>query len=269
MFYFIVTLISISFILIIHELGHFLTSLFFKVKVEEFGLGYPPRFLGFKRNGIIYSLNIIPFGAITKIKEGDKENPEKDSFWGQNTLRKILILLAGSISNIFFAFLIFVLLFNVGFPKEVLPFKIFGEETLKYSFFLSIYKSIVFMGVVLKETILGIYHSFADLFLRGDIRNFVGPVGLVAVTNRAFKMGIKEGLYLVGLISYVLGIFNLLPIPALDGGRICFILIEKIRKKPISQNAENLINNIAFVLLMILLVMVTIKDFNFFVFKKI
>jgi regulator of sigma E protease len=267
-FYFILTLLFISFILVIHELGHFLTSLLFKVKVEEFGLGYPPRILGFKKKNIIYSINLIPFGAITKIEEGDKTNPSRDSFWGKKFSEKIIILLAGSFLNILFTFFVFVLLFWIGFPKEILPFEIFKEETLKYPFYLAISKSFSFMGIVLKESLKGIVQAFLSLFLKGDIRNFVGPVGLVAVTNQALRIGFKEGIYLIGLISYVLGIFNLLPIPALDGGRIFFLLIEKIRKKPISQKTENLITNITFSLLLILLLIVSIKDVKFFILKK-
>jgi len=268
-FYFIFTLFFISLILSIHELGHFLTSLLFKVKVEEFGLGYPPRILGFKKNNIIYSLNLIPFGAITKIEEGDKENPSSDSFWGKKFSEKIIILLAGSLFNTLFALFIFVLLFSIGFPKEVLPFEIFPGETLKYPFYLAILRSFSFMALILKESLKGIFQAFLSLFLRGDVKNFVGPLGLVAVTNQAFRIGFKEGIYLIGLISYVLGIFNLLPIPALDGGRIFIILIEKIRKKPISQKTENLITNITFSLLLILLLIVSIKDIKFFILKKI
>lgn len=268
MIYFLLTILNISFILIIHELGHFLTSLLFKVKVEEFGLGYPPRVLGINKKGIIYSLNLIPFGAITKIKEGEKENPESDSFWGKNFKEKIIILLSGSLFNILFAFLVFLLLFNLGFPKEVLPFSIFKEEVLKYPFLTAIFKTLDFMSLILKESIKGIYYSFLSLFLRGDIKNFVGPIGLVAVTNQAFHLGIKEGLYLVGLISYVLGIFNLLPIPVLDGGRIFMIFLERITKKTINQKTENLITNITFALLMVLLIIVSFKDVHFFILKK-
>ncbi|MGE4554560.1 MAG: site-2 protease family protein [Candidatus Paceibacterota bacterium] len=266
--YFILTLFFISLILTIHELGHFLTSLLFGVKAEEFGLGYPPRILGIKIKDIVFSINLIPFGAITKIEEGNKDNPSSDSFWGKNFFEKIIILLSGSIFNILLAFLIFVVLFSIGFPKNVLPIEIFKGESLKYPFYTAVFKTIVFMKIVFEESMKSLVQSFGSLFLKGEVKNFVGPVGLVAITQQAFKLGFKEGFYLLGLISYVLGIFNLLPIPALDGGRIFLILIEKIKKKPISQKTENIINNISFSLLLILLVIVSIKDVRFFIFQK-
>ena len=61
--------------------------------------------------------------------------------------------------------------------------------------------------------------------------------------------------------------FNWLPIPALDGGRILFLLIEKIQRKEVSQATENAINNFVFILLLILMLFVTIKDVRFFIFK--
>ncbi len=90
----------------------------------------------------------------------------------------------------------------------------------------------------------------------------------MAITTRGFQWGWKYGLYILGLISYAFAIFNLFPIPAVDGGRILFLMIEKIRRKPISQRTEMLVNNICFYLLVILLFAVTIKDINFFILHR-
>ena|SRR5690554_6789073 len=100
MIYFIIAILSLSLILIIHEWGHFLFSRLFGVKVEEFGIGYPPRLFSFKKNGVVYSVNAIPFGALTQIYEGEKGKNEPESFWSKSTFQKIMILVAGPLFNI-------------------------------------------------------------------------------------------------------------------------------------------------------------------------
>lgn len=80
MIYFIIAILSLSLILIIHEWGHFLFSRLFGVKVEEFGIGYPPRLFSFKKNGVVYSVNAIPFGALTQIYEGEKGKTNRRVF---------------------------------------------------------------------------------------------------------------------------------------------------------------------------------------------
>jgi len=267
MIYFIIAILSLSLILIIHEWGHFLFSRLFGVKVEEFGIGYPPRLFSFKKNGVVYSVNAIPFGALTQIYEGEKGKNEPESFWSKSTFQKIMILVAGPLFNILLAFLILTILFAVGFPQEVVPFPIFeGEVVIKYSVPQAMVHSIEFMGIILRESIIGMGQAFYNLFFKAQIQDFVGPIGLVAISQQAVQLGVTQSLYFFALISYVLGIFNLLPIPALDGGRVFLILIEKIRRKPISAKSENLINNIAFSLLIILLIIVSIKDVFVFIF---
>jgi regulator of sigma E protease len=64
MFYFLISLFSLSIIIILHEVGHFLLARRFGVKVEEFGLGYPPRIFSFKKNEVVYSINAIPKGLL-------------------------------------------------------------------------------------------------------------------------------------------------------------------------------------------------------------
>ena len=78
-------------------------------------------------------------------------------------------------------------------------------------------------------------------------------------------MGFSYLLWFAALLSINLGIFNILPIPALDGGRIFFILIEKLRKgKPVSAQIENRIHQVGFMLLLFLMLLVTVRDFSQF-----
>ena len=91
-----------------------------------------------------------------------------------------------------------------------------------------------------------------------------GPVGIVYLTKQMTEMGFSYLLWFAALLSINLGIFNILPIPALDGGRIFFVLIEKIKGSPVSQFVENRIHQVGFMLLLFLMLLVTIRDFSQF-----
>jgi len=93
--------------------------------------------------------------------------------------------------------------------------------------------------------------SFADL---------AGPVGIAQVTGRYAEAGILSLLYFTALISVNVGVLNLLPIPALDGGHIAFVLLEVIRKKRINPELENKINFWGLIVLLVLMGLVTIND---------
>ncbi|HHY38949.1 MAG TPA: RIP metalloprotease RseP [Clostridia bacterium] len=87
-----------------------------------------------------------------------------------------------------------------------------------------------------------------------------GPVGIAKILGDAAKAGIRNLLYLVGLLSANLGILNLLPFPALDGSRLVFLGIEGVRQRPVDPEKENLIHFIGFTLLMLLALLVTYRD---------
>ena len=93
-----VAIFSLIGLVIIHEFGHFILAKKFGAKVEEFGIGYPPRLLGKKIGETIYSLNLLPFGAFVKIhgEEGGIENYR--SFVGKPMWQRISIVLGGVVS---------------------------------------------------------------------------------------------------------------------------------------------------------------------------
>ncbi len=103
--------------------------------------------------------------------------------------------------------------------------------------------------------------SFADL-IKGSVsmNDMSGPVGIVNEIGTAAKSGLGDVLYLAALISINLGVFNLFPIPALDGGRIFFILIEIVRRKPIDREKEGFVHFVGFALLLMLMVAITCAD---------
>ena len=87
-----------------------------------------------------------------------------------------------------------------------------------------------------------------------------GPVGIYNVVGEQSKLGFQNVIYLTAYISINVGFVNLIPFPAFDGGRALFLLIEKIRKKPINSKVENTMHTIGFALLMLLVIVITIKD---------
>ena len=130
---------------------------------------------------------------------------------------------------------------------------------------LPIYKAFLqgFMATknLLVSITYGIYDFLSGVILfRGDFSQVSGPVGIVSVVGEASRLGIEYLISLTALISLNLAVINLVPFPALDGGRILFVLIEWISRRKISQKFQNGINFLGFALLMILMVFITIKD---------
>ncbi len=110
-------------------------------------------------------------------------------------------------------------------------------------------------------TVKTVFKSFGMLISGKLSANDVsGPVGIVSEIGKAAKSGVLYVLNLAGLISINLGVVNLFPIPALDGGRILFIIIEKIRKKRLTPEQEGIIHTVGFALLMFLMIAVTFFD---------
>lgn len=92
------------------------------------------------------------------------------------------------------------------------------------------------------------------------LNSLAGPVGIFQVVGETAKTGILNIIYLIAFMSINVGFLNLLPIPAFDGGRLLFLIIEKIKRSPVSPKVENTIHSIGFALLMILMVVITYND---------
>ncbi len=87
-----------------------------------------------------------------------------------------------------------------------------------------------------------------------------GPIGMVVMVGEVARTGIANLLSFAAIISIQLGLFNLLPIPALDGSKLVFLALERLRGRPVDPEKENMIHLIGFVLLMVLIVLVTFGD---------
>lgn len=336
----IIGLVTLSVILFAHELGHFITAKASGVKVEEFGLGFPPRLLSFKRGETRYSLNAIPFGGFNKLA-GEEDPGITRSLASKSTGIRLLVISAGSLMNILLAFLLFSLTFMV--PHDVVSGQVVvmevapgspavaagiesgdtvlsindrpisniaelsryvqlnlgrdttmvirhGDSTTEeiqlvprwkppegqgatgitismpeatvtrqhYPF----WKAIPMGAKGLIETIILYKNGLVGMVMGALPAELIGPVGIVQLTGEvAIKAGISPLLEFAAFISLMLGILNLFPLPALDGGRIAFVLLEWVRRgKRISPKTEGLVHLIGLAMLMLLLVAITYQD---------
>lgn len=348
--YIIISILSLVLLVALHELGHFLVAKYFGVKVEEFGIGIPPRLISKKFGETVYSLNLIPIGAFVKIYGEDKKIKDKRSFSEKTTSQRALILLGGVIAFWIVAFILLTIIMGLGFPAPIsddvhypdarvmilsvedgfpaeeigiLP----GDTILQLSSHLestriskvsdvrdflrdnrgenilvslkrgSLIKNLELisleddgiMGVFLQRTRIQRYPWYQApvrgalmtgeitinmvYFLGGMLRNAVlgrplppgarmaGPVGIVRdFFAGAIQRGFVDYLQVMVMVSISLAIFNLLPIPALDGGRLLFLLIEKIKGSPIKEAIEQKMIIYSFLVLLGLFALVTFND---------
>lgn len=117
-------------------------------------------------------------------------------------------------------------------------------------------------GLITFLDLTGMLYKFLGMLITGQLGlgGVSGPVGVVKEIGNAAKTGVANLIFLLAYININLGVFNLLPIPALDGGRAIFILIEMIFGKKISQEKEGYIHMVGLILLLALIAIVTIKD---------
>ncbi len=155
-----------------------------------------------------------------------------------------------------------IVLENVEFPTFTEQDTVFGDIDFK------VYAEEKTFGNVMKHgwfragsTIKMIWESLFDLISgRYSIKSVSGPIGVTKELGKAAETGAFNFFYLVVVISMNLGVVNLLPFPALDGGRLIFLLIELIARRPIPRKVEEYINLTGFILLMILMVVIVVKD---------
>jgi regulator of sigma E protease len=115
--------------------------------------------------------------------------------------------------------------------------------------------------VIFEQTVIGYATLIKNVFISGRPgMELSGPIGIAVVTGRAAKLGIAYLMQFTSLISINLAVLNFLPFPALDGGRLIFVIIEKIRRKAVPVKIENAVNTVGFALLILLMVYVTTKD---------
>lgn len=341
-------IIFLPVLILIHELGHFLAAKFFKVRVDEFGFGFPPRLLGKKIGETTYTLNLLPFGGFVKIYGEDglalekaESGEKKRGFAGKPVWQKIAIVLAGVFMNVILGWFLLGIVLSVGLPERLIiadvaenspafsaglkpgdiiekavvfgiilenpiPVQQFvqlvnahpGEETAlsilrgktkietalfirsqvpdgegpigvsltetgipKEPFPLGFLKSIEITSVNLELIAKSFFRLITGIFVQPSIvKNVSGPVGIISIAHQAGELGILYFFQFAALISLNLVVLNLMPFPALDGGRALVLVFEKIKGRPISHKIQGIVNTAGFALLILLMVAVTVKD---------
>lgn len=225
----------LGFLILIHEGGHFLVAKLCRVKVNEFAIGFGPLACQKKGKETLYSLRWIPLGGFVSM-EGETENSEaQGSFSKASIPKRMAIVVAGATVNIVFGIaLIFLLLWIVrGNAGEALTAT----------------------GGYLAE----VARSIKTMFTGGvSVEQFTGPVGISNII--AQTSGWIDFTYILAVISLSLGVTNLLPIPALDGGKLLILIIEAIRRKPMKQETEMALQTMGFLAIILLSVYVTYHD---------
>lgn len=131
----------------------------------------------------------------------------------------------------------------------------------KFGFFESIWQGFVFTCSVIWATILGFVNLISNAISgKGSFESIAGPVGMVGIVGSAYEFGFVYLLSFVAVISINLGVINLVPFPALDGGRLLFVLIEKIRGKKLNSAFANTANMVGFFILIGLMILITYHD---------
>lgn len=350
-------------LIVAHEFGHFVVAKLSGMRVDEFGIGYPPRAWAVKRGETEYSINWLPFGGFVRIygeDELDRVEGTKDiarAFGARPRILQVLVLLAGIAMNLLFAWVLLSATLALGTPRalndnelasatnlqlvaaDVLPGSPAANAGLKpgdiieratvgantfagsrpeeFTAFIANDQSkapitivvnradteltltatpatgvvskdpgraalgvaVATIGVlpvsplhapiegaqltweVTKETAVGLWHFFAGIVtFSADLSQVTGPVGIAGAVGAASRHGLAALLSLTAIISINLALINLIPVPALDGGRLLFVLIEAILRRPLNPSVARAVNSIGFALLVLLMLVVTAHD---------
>ncbi len=148
-------------------------------------------------------------------------------------------------------------------PKDEGPAGIALAKTgiVRYPWHVAIWQGFKTTGQ-LAVTFVGLFYQLLKtLVMQGKLMaELAGPVGIAVLTSQVTKLGFVYVLQFIAIISINLAIINILPFPALDGGRLLFLAIEKIKGKPVSAKIEQRVNSIGFALLIVLMLLVTFRD---------
>lgn len=233
----------LGFLVLIHEGGHFLAAKACKVNVEEFSIGFGPVIWAKTKNNTLYRIGCIPFGGYVRMTGENERSDAKGAFNNAKLIHRIFIVAAGGVINIIFALIVFFIL------------SVFYEGVAGYP----IFQKVDFAFRNTCGFVLSVIDSLKMLFTgKVGIDQMAGPVGISEIVVET--KGIYNFIHLLCLVSLSLGVTNLLPFPALDGGRIVLLIIEGIRGKALSKEVELKIQSIGFSILIIFAIIVTYKD---------
>jgi len=145
--------------------------------------------------------------------------------------------------------------------EDILGVYIVENPIYKFGFFKSLWIGILETAKLIVYIAVSLCVLIKNMIISGKVSDFAsGPVGIYYMAGGVSRLGLSYILQFVGFISINLGIINLLPIPALDGGRVVFNIIEGIRRKPIDSRIENTIHTIGFIVIIALVILIFYRD---------
>lgn len=154
---------------------------------------------------------------------------------------------------------------NTDTNKAELGVSLIEVGLVRYPWYTALYYGMIMTGLYLTEIIQSFYYLISGLFVGAPVgESLSGPVGIAVMTGKVAKLGFNYLLNFMALLSLNLAVLNALPIPALDGGRMLFLLISKIKGRPVNQKYEQVAHAIGFLLLISLVIVITIKDLGNF-----
>lgn len=246
----IAAIVIFGILVVVHEGGHFATAKAVGVRVNEFSIGMGPLLFSGKKGETMYSLRLLPIGGYVALEGEDEESDDERSFSNKPAWAKLLVLAAGPFMNFLFAVIVLtVLLMVIGGPTNVFQALVLG------------FKNCVNMEIM-------IFDALKDLITgAGSVDDVVGPIGIVDAVDKTAQAGMSNLVLLTVVLSLNLGLFNILPFPALDGGRILFVIIRAATGKAITDEMENKIHYVGIMILFGLMILITMKDVNTFFLK--
>jgi len=138
---------------------------------------------------------------------------------------------------------------------------IYSSGLVSYPFFTAFWEGIKTTVWVTGQIFIAFYDLIRQIFAGQNVsEQFAGPVGIAGITGQAARLGFTYLLQFMALLSINLAVINILPLPALDGGRILFLVIEKFKGAPVKREVENIIHNVGFIMLIALVIFITYKD---------
>ncbi|MEI7497661.1 MAG: RIP metalloprotease RseP [Candidatus Falkowbacteria bacterium] len=148
-----------------------------------------------------------------------------------------------------------------GSDQAVIGVYLESTGLIRFTWYQAIWQGIKQTGILVWVILIAFYDLIKGLFMgQGVGGDVAGPVGIATLTGQVARMGISYLIQFTALLSINLAIINFLPIPALDGGRVLFLILEKIKGKPVRKELEGAMHNVGFMLLMLLVVIVTFHD---------
>lgn len=135
-----------------------------------------------------------------------------------------------------------------------------------YPFFSAFWRAVMTVINLIQAILLALFDLIWRIFIRQPmVAQLAGPIGVFVLTEQFWRLGLIYLLQLTAVLSVNLAVLNIIPFPALDGGRLLFLFIEKIKGSPVRPETERIIHSLGFAFLITLMVLITLRDVNIFI----